>query len=156
MIDKTKRTTLKALSSLTAVAAIPSGIASASTLLETGNSNATVLGTDVTMSIVPDHGRGHTIQLNNTSNKTVTIKHVYPGIVAADGNNYDLNSIFSSGPVVIEAGQSHQAAVAKQPTTLAEAKIPNGLTQSHTFSMVSEYQHFGQSKSVVTTRAYFA
>ena len=81
MIDKTKRTTLKALSSLTAVAAIPSGIASASTLLETGDSNATVLGTDVTMSIVPDHGRGHTIQLNNTSNKTVTIKHVYPGIV---------------------------------------------------------------------------
>ena len=156
MIDKTKRTILKALSSLTAAAAIPSGIASASTLLETADSNATVPGTDVTMSIVSDHGHGHTVKLSNNSNKTVTVKHVYPGIVAVDGNNYNLNSLFNSGPVVIEAGQSHLAVVAKQPSTLAEAEIPNGLTQSHAFSMVSEYQHFGQPKSVVTTRAFFA
>lgn len=156
MIDKTKRTTLKALSGLTAAAAIPPGVASASALLQPDHSNPAATGTDVTMSMVSGHGRWHSVKLTNTSNKPVTVKHVYPGIVAVDGNNYDLNSIFMSGPVVIEAGQSHVAVVAKQKSTLAEAKIPHGLSRRHTFRMNSEYQHFGQAKSVATTRSFFA
>lgn len=156
VIDKTKRTTLKALSGLTAAAAIPPGIASASALLESDLSNPTATGTGVTMSMVSGHGRWHSVKLSNTSTRPVTIKHVYPGIVAVDGNNYNLNSIFNYGPVVIEAGQSHVAVVAKQNSALPEAEIPVGFTRRHAFSMHSEYQHFGQPKPVVTTRNFFA
>jgi len=147
-----KRTSLKALSGLTALAAIPPGIASASAMLD---SESTTLGNDVTLSMVPGHGRRHSVKLSNTGNKPVTLKHVYPGIVSVDGNSYNLNSLFNNGPVVIEAGESQVLVVAKQDASLPENKIPQNLSRSYPFSLGTEYQHFGKAKSVTTTRQFF-
>jgi len=156
VIDKTKRTTLKALSGLTAAAAIPPGVATASTLLKTDTADSDSFGSDVTVSMVSGHGRWHSVKLTNTSNKAVTLKHVYPGIVTVNNNNYDINALFKSGPIVIEAGQSHLAVVATQNRNLPETEIPAGLTKQHPFKLDTAYKHFGQIKPVITTRNFFA
>lgn len=158
MIDSKKRTILKALSGVTAAAIMPASLNAATSLF--GN-DSTVLtdsknGGNISISMVSGHGRWHTVKMTNTSNKAVTVKHVYPGLVSVDTKKFDINSLFRAGPIVVEPGQSHIGLVAQQTSSAQEIELPNNLSRKQSFELATQYKHFGQAKSVVTTRNFFA
>jgi len=105
---------------------------------------------------VSGHGRWHSIKLTNTSSKAIIVKHVYPGLVSVDGKKYDVNSLFSEGPIVVQPGKSHVGLVAQQYSSAKEVELPNNLTRKHSFELSTQYKHFGEIKPVVTTRSFFA
>jgi hypothetical protein len=158
MIDNNKRTTLKAMSGVTAAAIIPASLNAAASLF--GN-DTTVLsnsagGKDLSISMVSGHGRWHSVKLTNTSNKAVSVKHVYPGLVSADEKKFDVNSLFRAGPIVVEPGKSYIGVVAQKNSSAQEVELPKYWSGKHSFELSTEYKHFGQVKPVVTTRSFFA
>jgi hypothetical protein len=158
MIDSKKRTILKAMTGATAAAIISPSLNAATSLFGT---DATVLsdsatGSDLSVSMESGHGRWHTVKLTNNSNKAITVKHVYPGIVSVENKTFDVNSLFNAGPVVLKPGQTHLGVVAQQQASAQEVELPNNLTHKHEFALSTKYKHFGQIKPVVTTRSFFA
>lgn len=158
MIDSNKRRTLKAISGITAVAVIPASVNAATSLVSSDDalSSASADGQQLAVSMVSGHGRWHTVKLTNTSDKAVTVKHVYPGLVSVENKKYDINSLFRAGPLVVEPGETHVGLVAQQYSTALEVELPSNVTRQHTFTLATQYNHFGQIKPVVTTRNFFA
>lgn len=158
MIDSKKRTILKAISGATVAAIMPASLNAAASLV---GDNSTILsdsknGENISISMVSGHGRWHTVKMTNTSKKAVTVKHVYPGLVSVDNKKFDVNSLFRAGPIVVDPGQSHVGLVAQQTSSAQEIELPNNLSRKHSFELATQYKHFGQAKSVVTTRNFFA
>jgi hypothetical protein len=158
MIDSKKRTTLKAISGVTAAAIMPASLYAATSLF--GN-DTTVLsnsasGKDLSISMVSGHGRWYSVKLTNSGEKAVTVKHVYPGLVSANGKKFDVNALFRAGPIVVEPGKSYVGAVAQQNSSAQELELPNNFSGKHSFELSTEYKHFGQAKPVITTRSFFA
>jgi len=134
MFDLKKRTTLKALTAGAAAAVIPPSLLAASKtafpFIDSAKAGTPSGLADVQISLISGHGRWHSVKLTNTSQKTVTLKHVYPGIVAHDETNYDINTLFRS--------------------------IPVDVTQKNPVAVKTEYLHFGAPQPVVTTRSSYA
>lgn len=158
MIDSKKRTTLKALSGVTAAAIIPTSLTAAASLYNNtpSVSDALAADTELSVSMVSGHGRWHTVQLTNSSNKALTVKHVYPGLVSVDDKLFDVNSIFRTGPITVEPGKSHIGLVAQHTSSSEALEMPNNMSKKHTFTLSTQYKHFGQAMPVVTTRSYYA
>jgi len=159
MFDRKKRTTLKVFTGVSAAASIPTSLLAASkafSSLNEGTSTQNVLGSDVHLSLVSGHGRWHSVKLTNASNKTVTLKHVYPGLVSISDTKYDINTLFSTGPIVLEPGESHLGVVARSDANAPEVSIPQGVTQLSSLAVQTDYLHFGKPQQVVTTRSFFA
>lgn len=156
MVDNNKRTTLKAISGVTAAAIFPASVNAAASLFGSDDalSSASADSKHLSISMVSGHGRWHTVQLTNTSDKAVTLKHVYPGLVSVDNKKYDVNSLFRTDPLVVEPGETHVGLVAQQYSTAQEVELPRNVTRQHTFTLATQYNHFGQIKPVVTTRHF--
>ena len=110
MIDNKKRNTLKAISGVTAAAIIPASLSAATFISNDVDSvSGNPLSSDaLSVSMVSGHGRWHTVKLSNSSNKTLTVQHVYPGLVSMDDKTFDINSLFFnlSNPFIIELDKS--------------------------------------------------
>ncbi len=159
MFDSKKRTTLKVFTGVSAAASIPTSLMAASkafSSLGADTQEQSVIGSDVDLTLVSGHGRWHSVKLTNTSNKAITLKHVYPGIVSISDNKYDINTLFSAGPLVLEPGASHVGVVAQTDANALEVSIPEDVTQLSSLSVKTDYLHFGKPQQVVTTRSFFA
>jgi len=160
MFDLKKRTTLKALTAGAAAAVIPPSLLAASKtafpFIDSAKAGTPSGLADVQISLISGHGRWHSVKLTNTSQKTVTLKHVYPGIVAHDETNYDINTLFSNGPLILKPGASHVGVVALRDPNAKELSIPVDVTQKNPVAVKTEYLHFGAPQPVVTTRSSYA
>ena len=157
MFDKKKRITIKAFSGIAAASLLPKSLSAATNFIENNTvSTQGGTGSDISISMVSGHDRWHSVRLTNTGSEAVTVKHVYPGLVSVDNKKYDINTLFRSGPIVIQPGESHLGAVSAKSTASVEQPIPSGLTQQNKFQLASQYSHFGQVKPVVTMRSFYA
>lgn len=119
MITLTRRACLKLFSVAGLSTALPS-LVGAST--ETGASEATVLkkwpksttpayatNIEITLQRVvartPAEDYAY-VTIRNTGEKPSTLRYIYPGVVEADGNSYDLNALLSNGSLTLEPNKN--------------------------------------------------
>ena len=164
MVDLTKRAILKTISGVAAVAATP-GLASATTDKRLLNKNIDTQSAKEI--IVPINGGAEisialsvdakpTIQLSNNSNKTITVKHVYPGIINAGAQSFDINTVFSDGPRTIKAGETQSVSVFPMAKLQAETPFPREhyRNQPQRIASVTGKGHIGEI--VNSTRSFYS
>ncbi len=138
-IDKNKRKTLKIL---TASSAATAGVMAAPSLVHAACQHAgqtAAVETDVALrgtglvisfssraNISPTAG-SRTVVITNTSNKPVTLTHVYPGIVDTGTARYDINSLLAKGPRVFEPNEPVLLQIEAVANHAIEKHIPAGL-----------------------------
>lgn len=161
MIDQNKRTSLKIMTAAGIAMAAPSLLSAANMSLHaalpaaTDTTIKTQQGSDITLSFVssPDQF-ANGVTISNTSDRPVTIKHVHPGIVTADNQSFDINSLLENGHCTIKAGESRVLPIQPMAELSEEREIPNKLTYRSPVTVTTNYNHFGQMKSVSTTRSF--
>lgn len=164
MVDLTKRAILKTFGGVAAVAATP-GIASATThntLLNNGIDTQSVKeiivpingGAEISIALSVD--AEPTIQLSNNSNKTISVKHVHPGIINAGTRSFDINAIFSNGPRAIKAGETQSIRVKPIAKLQAETPFPRERyrNQPQRIASVTGKDHIGEI--VNSTRSFYS
>lgn len=133
MVDIKKRNTLKALGGSAVIAVAPTAVSAAclhGEKYQTANMEeleeivvpVTSSGTELTIALSVDPEP--TVRLTNHSNKLVIVRHVYPGIVHAGKQAFDINSIFEGGAYAIRPGTSREAFINPTVSTAAETDFP--------------------------------
>lgn len=132
MVDIKKRNTLKALGGSAVIAVAPSAVSAVclhgekyQTAMEEIVVPVTSSGTELTIALSVDPIP--TVRLTNHSNKLVIVRHVYPGIVHAGKQAFDINSIFERSGYAIGAGRSREVAIKPTVHTAAETEFPRHL-----------------------------
>jgi hypothetical protein len=164
MVDLTKRTILKTIGGVTAVAATP-GLASAitdNTLLNKGIDTQSAKeiivpingGAEISIALSVDAET--TLQLSNNSNQAVTVKHIHPGIINAGAQSFDINAIFSNGPRTIKAGETQSVSVLPMAKLQAETPFPRERyrNQPQRIASVTGKDHIGEI--VNSTRSFYS
>lgn len=125
-IDNKKRSTMKILAAASGAMAAPGLVAAAC------NHGAT---TDITAS-TPLRGTGLVVSftdtsavasaqqvvITNTTDKPVTLSHIYPGVVSTPQGSYDLNSLLTNGTREFAAHDTITLTI--EPVKTAEAEYP--------------------------------
>ncbi len=163
MVDQTKRTTLKILSGSAAVMAASSSVVMAGNCIYGADKSHTAMeetvvpvsnGTELTiaLSVEPEP----TIRMTNHSNKLLIVRHVYPGIVHAGDQTFDINSIFENSAYAIGAGTTRNVLIKPTASTTAETSYPGHLykKQPQRIAAVTGRDH--QGKLANSTRSFFA
>ncbi len=137
MVDINKRQTLKALCGSAVIAVASPGTTAASLhgnelaatayqesmedIIVPVASSATELS--IALSIDPEP----TVRLTNHSDKLIIVRHVYPGIVHAGKQAFNINSIFEQSAYAVGAGKSREIAIKPTVHTAAETVFPRHL-----------------------------
>ena len=165
-VDTAKRKTLKVLGG-SAVIAVAPGIISANTLQggeTTGTANeaameeitvpVTASGTELTISLSVDPEP--VVRLTNHSRQLIIVRHVYPGIVEAGNQSFDINSIFERCAYAIRAGSSRNVLIEPASGTSAETNFPRHLYRSkpQRIAAVTGRDHNGRLAK--SSRSFFA
>jgi len=97
------------------------------------------------------------VVIENTSTDAITVSHVYPGIVHANGFNYDLNTILEHAPLTLSAGGALRSPIHPQRSGEDEMSIPTGLTYSSPVTVATQVANAaGSDSDVRTLRSYFS
>ncbi|MEE9321665.1 MAG: hypothetical protein V3U76_14565 [Granulosicoccus sp.] len=162
MIDQNKRTSLKIMSTasiaMTASSLLTTAAMSVHAALPAITDKKYIQqGADTTLSFIssPDK-KIYGVTISNTSDKSVTLKHVYPGFVTIDNQSFDINSLLVNGHYTIKAGESRVLPIQPMAEFSAERAIPKHLTHKSPITITTNYSHFGEAKSVSTTRSFMA
>lgn len=111
MIKLSRRNSLKlfasgvasvgALGPLKAMAGMP--VAPAAVTAASKSSVLAHESTDVVVSLERSAGNHCLVTVTNQSNAAVTLRHIQPGVVFAQGFSYDLNELVKDGPLTLAA-----------------------------------------------------
>lgn len=127
-IDKQKRDSLKYLAVGAGALAAPGFVAAACNhrVQQAEALNTTLRGTGLVVSFVGTAkiGSARNVIITNTSNSTVTLSHVYPGIVSTPEGSYDLNSLLVNGRREFAANQAVTLTIEAINTKTAKLKVP--------------------------------
>jgi len=162
MVDTKKRNSLKVLGG-SAVIAIAPGVVTAHSLggneadqvaLEEIIVPVTSSGTELTiaLSIEPEP----IVKLTNHSKQLIIVRHVYPGIVHAGNQTFDINSIFERCAYAIRSGTSRNVAIEPTISTAAEKSFPRHLYRKQSqrrLAAVAETDHNGRPGK--SSRSFF-
>lgn len=97
------------------------------------------------------------VVIENTSRDVVNVTHVYPGIVHANGFDYDLNTILEKAPLNLAAGGTVRSPISHQRSGGEERPIPSGLTDSRSVTVATQVANtVGSSTDVKTLRSCFS
>ncbi len=155
MIDKSKRQTLKLLTTagtLGAVACLPTPVlAGIKELATESTAAATHYGVSELTILINDNG---TAEFTNLAAKPLELKHFFPGSVYWENNFLDLNTLRNSSAQVLEANASlvlpvqvrkNQAMNCTSDCLWADAALPRRQSSVETRSvLIGAYQHHGQ------------
>lgn len=134
MVDLAKRKTLFTLGGSALVTAIPTiaGAATGASSLDYNNISSD--GTADTIVPITSHGKEISLSLliddesfltiENNTDKLIIVRHVYPGIVHAGKQTFDINSVFERSAYAIGAGRSRSMPIAQTHSTQAEIDYP--------------------------------
>jgi len=162
MTDMKKRSTLKIITGAAAIAATPS-IASAGNFIDgADNEQAAVeeivvpvnTGTELTISLSVEPEP--TIRLTNHSKQLLIVRHVYPGIVHAGEQTFDINSIFFRCAYAVSAGRSRTVKIEPTISTQVETAYPRQLYSNKPQRMVAITGRDRSGKLANSTRSFFA
>ena len=164
MVDFSKRNALKAIGGVAAIVSVPA-ISSANSgrynpqpdsdephvneIIVPTNTGAE-LSVDLSVHPVP------TITLTNHSDQQIVVKHVYPGIIHAGAQAFDINSIFVNGAYEIKAGEARTLNI--QPTTSvqAEARFSREIYRNKPQRIIKVTGNDRNGLIVNSTRSFFA
>ncbi len=163
MVDQKKRTTLKILSGSAAVMAASSSLAVAGNCIYGADKSHTAMeetvvpvsnGTELTISLSVEPEPA--VRITNHSKKLLIVRHVYPGIVHAGDQTFDINSIFENSAYAIGAGSSRNVLIKPTANTTAETSYPKHLFQKQPQRQVAVTGRDRQGKLANSTRSFFA
>lgn len=97
----------------------------------------------------------HTATIVNKTQMSVELKHVYPGVVHANGRIFDINSLLSRHPVMIKPGRSVSLSMNAMQSPITETPIPPDLTESMPISVTTLFVTELGMQRVTTLRSYF-
>lgn len=150
MIDTKKRLLVAAISAATGSAALP-----ALTMAANDSTNSADVQ-EISLSFSQRNGKVQIVTLSNNSSNPVLLKHVYPGIVQARGQYFDLNSLFSNEPLLLEPGRSQSMLITAINHNTIEQPIPEGLTLVKPMTVSTYYEAQSKQIPVSTVRSYLA
>lgn len=161
MVDTKKRNTLKLLGG-SAVVAVAPGIVSANCLHDDEASQAaleeiivpvTSSGTELTIALSVDPEPA--VRLTNHSKQLIIVRHVYPGIVHAGDQTFDINSIFERCAYAIRAGSSRNVVIEPTASTSVETSFPGQLNnqQPQRIAAITGRDHNGRLAN--SSRSFF-
>ena len=137
MVDTKKRKTLKVLGG-SAVIAVAPAVVTANCLhhdeinqaeLEEITVPVTASGTELTISLSLDPEPS--VLLTNHSRQLIIVRHVYPGIVHAGNQTFDINSIFEKCAYAVRSVSSRSVLIEPASGTTAETGFPRHLKRTH-------------------------
>ncbi len=162
MVDVKKRTTLKVLSGAAVIATTPS-IVYADCIHGPQQASESVAediiapishSTELTIALSVDPEP--TVTLTNNSDKVLIVRHVYPGIMHAGKQTFDINSIFENGAYGIAAGKSRTAKIVPTISTQAEMQYPRHLYRNKPQRTVAVTGSDQQGPRVNSTRSFYS
>ena len=123
MVDLRKRKTLAMMGAVSAVVAAPA-LTSAAARQQPATAPCTAgQCTDIRLELLV--AQQPTVRISNDSSHTATVRHIHPGIVHAGTRTFNINSLFTKGPVTIKPGHSITLALQTETTgTIAETDFP--------------------------------
>ena len=131
MVNIKRRTTLKAMTGVAAIAATPVIAAGKGSrfLNDVNEGSSSLKDTDALkpqaeLSIALDVASESTIRLTNNSNRLLQVKHVYPGIIHAGAKSYDVNSVLANNAVTLSAGETRTVKIQPNVRLQAEIRFP--------------------------------
>lgn len=77
-----------------------------------------------------DATAGPILTISNRSKNATTLRHIYPGVVHAEGRTFDLNMALPKRPLTIAAGSKITLPLKTLNGSVEEKRIPAGLTFS--------------------------
>ena len=162
MVDTKKRNTLKILGG-SAVVAVAPGVATANYLngdvpshtdLEEIIVPVTASGTALTISVSVDPEP--TVKLTNHSRQLIIVRHVYPGILHAGTQTFDINSIFERCAYAIRAGSSRDVPIESTASTSVETSFPRHLYRKYPQRSVAVTGRDHNGRLANSTHGFFA
>lgn len=163
MVDTNRRFALKALGGTAAIASLPSlaiasgSMASSPTFdVNALNKKVVPINTNTELSIALSVDPVPTVVLSNHSEQTIVVRHVYPGIVHAGRNTFDINSIFSNNGEAIAAGETRYFAIEATYSTQAETAFPRHKYRTQPQRIVALRGTDKRGEVVNSTRSFFA
>ena len=168
MVDLAKRKTLITLSGTALVTAVPvlSGASAgvSNDLLNsntgTARSSASVLpvsagGSELSLSLLVDEESILTIE--NQTDRLIIVRHVYPGIVHAGKQTFDINSVFKRSAYAIGAGRSRSMPIEQTFSTQAETAYPRHQYTNKPIRVASLIAQSSEGSLVAnSSRSFFA
>jgi len=161
MVDTNKRNTLKVLGGSAVIAAAPS-VVTATCLhhdeinqseLEEINVPVTASGTELTISLSLDPEPS--VLLTNHSKQLIIVRHVYPGIVRAGDQTFDINSIFERCAYAIRSGSSRTVLIEPAASTSTENGFPRHLKRNQPERTVAITGRDHNGRLAKTTQSLF-
>lgn len=137
--DFQKRDTLKTISAAAAVAMTPSlasAVCNSRSATNTTENNET--GLHLSFDGHMESGR-QVITLQNHSDREVTLKHVSPGLVKAEGSMFDINTLLADGPIRLQAGETRTMTMLPVSSESREKPLPAGVIDPRALSVSSRY-----------------
>ena len=166
MVDLAKRKTLITLGGTALVTAAPT-LAGAGVLSDGLNSdNLTRHSTQSVLSITPE-GKEISLSLlvdeesvltiSNHTDQLIIVRHVYPGIVHAGKQTFDITSVFERSAYAIGAGRSRSMPIKQTFSTQAETDFPRHRYSNKPIRVAALLAQSSQGKLVAnSSRSFFA
>jgi len=140
--DFHKRDTLKTISAAAAVTMTPS-LASAvcSSIAVTSRTETNDTGLHLSFDGHMESGQ-QVVTLRNNSDRAVTLKHVSPGHVKAEGSLFDINTLLADGPVHLQVGETRTMTLPPIARDSREKPLPAGVIDPRAISVSSRYHAY--------------
>ncbi|MDB3935802.1 hypothetical protein N9383_03685 [Granulosicoccus sp.] len=164
MVDRNKRSVLKSIGGAAAILITP-GIASAHSRKydfsaagskQPARVDIIPASTGAELSIELSVHPAPFITLNNHSDEPLVIKNVYPGIIHAGAQTFDINSIFKSGAFEIDAGDTRTLRIQPITGNQTETRFARSHYRNKPQRIVSVTGHDNNGMIVNSTRSFFA
>jgi len=161
MVDLDKRTTLRVITGAAAIAATPSmaaaGLSGGAHDEQHSNEEFVVpvnASTELTIALSVDPEP--VLRLTNNSKQLLIVRHVYPGLIHAGTETYDINSVFVNCAYAISAGRSRTIKIQPTKSTQAEVAYPRQLYRNQPQRAVTVTGNNHMGTIVNSTRSFYA
>jgi len=159
MTDQSKRQTLKLMASTLPMMALPA------IAMEQSDTTAQIADVESSVSLGAKdqrfsiellfEGAEASVRITNESDQVAVVKHVYPGIVHAGHNSYDINSIFENSACGIAAGRSRTFHLEPVSHTQTERDFPRHLFSNRPLTIASVTGSDERGTVVQSTRTVY-
>jgi len=155
-IDSQKRSTMKILAAASGAMAAPGLVAAA---CQHGNKNDYATGNPlagtglvISFSDAPASDNTRQIIITNTSDQSVTLKHVYPGIVSTPEGSYDINTLLSEGALEFAPKQATTMTIKVVNSASDSQRVPPVTGAESWISVRTRDAHIKGGQHVTTVR----
>ena len=162
-LDFSKRQTLKKIGGAAMLVTTPSialsVLSSNSTPYSKDNlvvskSGSELSGSEISISLTLEPQAS--IRITNNTDEPIALKHVYPGILHAGYQSYDINEVLAGGDLTIAARQTQSLKVSPVKSTQAETVFPRHLYSKQPLRVASVTGADRRGPLINSSRSFYA